>query len=262
MSVNSYLENLAGELILSSTEKDSIRTSINTLDTRLNSYFGSDIEEKFVFGSYPRVTILPRKVDENSDIDYMVVFDNSYNYKPQTFLDKLRRFAVIKYSTSEIHQSSPTIVLELNHIKFELVPAYRNYLGTYYISDGNGGWIATYPNDFNSRLTRTNNNNNYKIKPLVRLIKEWNVKVNNHELTSYKIEERIAYNMDCAYLYCVNYVDYVKKAFNELKYITDSISVRNRIDLALSRIDKAIEYENDNMPYSALGEIKKVFPEV
>ena len=91
MSINSYLENLAGELILSSTEKDSIRTSINTLDTRLNSYFGSEIEEKFVFGSYPRVTILPRKVDENSDIDYMVVFDNSYNYKPQTFLDKLRR---------------------------------------------------------------------------------------------------------------------------------------------------------------------------
>ena len=87
MSVNSYLENLAGELILSSTEKDSIRISINTLYTRLNSYFESDIEEKFVFGSYSRVTILPRKVDENSDIDCMVVFDNSINYKPQNFLD-------------------------------------------------------------------------------------------------------------------------------------------------------------------------------
>lgn len=262
MSVNSYLENLAGELILSSTEKDSIRISINTLYTRLNLYFESDIEEKFVFGSYSRVTILPRKVDENSDIDCMIVFDNSNNYKPQTFLDKLRRFAKAKYSTSEIYQSSPTIVLELNHIKFELVPAYKSYSGIYYISDGNGGWMATYPNDFNVQLTKANNNNFFKVKPLVRLIKEWNVKVNYHDLTSYKIEERIAYNMVYSYYSCTSYVDYVKEAFKELKNITYSSSVRNRIDLALSRIDKAIEYENDNMLYLALVEIKKVFPEV
>lgn len=263
MSINSYLENLAGELILSSLEKDSIKTSINALKIRLNSYFESEIEEQFVFGSYPRVTILPRKVDDDSDIDYMIVFDNLNNYKPQTFLDRLRRFAEIKYSTSEIYQSSPTMVLELNHIKFELVPAYKSYSGMYYISDGNGGWMSTYPNDFNEQLTKANNNNNmYKIKPLVRLIKEWNVKVNYHDLTSYKIEERIAYNMTYSYYSCTSYVDYVKKAFNELKNITYSTSVKNRIDLALSRIDRATEYENDNMPYTALGEIKKVFPEV
>ncbi len=262
MSVNSYLENLAGKLILSSSEKDSIKTSIDTLEYRLNSYFGSDIEEQFEFGSYPRVTILPRKVDDDSDVDYMVVFDNSNNYKPQTFLDRLRKFAEAKYSTSEIYQSSPTMVLELNHIKFELVPAYKSYSGTYYISDGKGGWMSTFPNDFNSQLTKANNNNSYKIKPLVRLIKEWNVKVNYHDLTSYKIEERIAYNMDYSYIYCTSYTDYAKEAFNQLKNITYDSSIRNRIDTALERIDKALKYEKDNMPYSALGEIKKVFPEV
>lgn len=262
MSVNSYLDDLAGKLILTTSEKDSIKTSIDTLKSRLNSYFGSEVKEQFEFGSYTRATILPRKVDEDSDIDYMVVFDNSNNYKPQTFLDKLRRFAEAKYSTSEIYQSSPTMVLELNHIKFELVPAYKSYSGTYYISDGNGGWMATYPNDFNTQLTTANNNNSYKIKPLVRLIKEWNVKVNYHDLTSYKIEERIAYNMTYSYYSCTSYVSYIKKAFNELKNITYNTSVKNRIDLALSRIDKAIEYENDNMPYTALIEIKKVFPEV
>ena len=94
-----------------------------------------NIEEKFNFGSYTRVTILQRKADEESDVDYMVVFDNSNNYTPQTFLDRLKRFAETKYSTSEIYQSSPTIVLELNNIKFELVPAYKN-LATYYIPEG------------------------------------------------------------------------------------------------------------------------------
>lgn len=262
MSVNSYLENVASKLILSDSEKNSISTSISTLEYRLNSYFGSELEEHFTFGSYARVTILPRKVDENSDVDYMVVFDNTNNYKPQTFLDRLKRFAEEKYSTSEIYQSSPTIVLELNHIKFELVPAYKTYLGTYYISDGNGSWMATYPNDFNSQLTKTNNNNSYKIKPLVRLIKEWNVKVNYHDLTSYKIEERIAYNMNYSYFSCTSYTDYVKEAFNQLKNITYDSSIRSRIDIAISRVNKALDYEKDNMPYTALGEIKKVFPEV
>ena len=44
-------------------------------------------------------------------------------------------------------------------------------------------------------------------------------------------------------------------------FVYDS-SIRNRIDTALERIDKALKYEKDNMPYSALGEITKVFPEV
>ena len=56
MSVNSYLEDLANKLILSSSEKDSITTSINTLKIRLDSYFGSELEEHFTFGSYARVT--------------------------------------------------------------------------------------------------------------------------------------------------------------------------------------------------------------
>lgn len=261
MSVKSYLDNCASTLVLSTNEKDSITTSISTLESRLNSYFGSSIKEKFKFGSYTRGTILPRKADENSDIDYMVVFDNTYNYKPQTFLDRLKKFAQERYSTSEIYQSYPTIVLELNHIKFELVPAYKSF-GTYYIPNGNDSWIDTYPNDFNNKLIEANNNNSYKIKPVVRLMKHWNVNINDHNLTSYRIEERIAYNMTYAYFSCSTYTDYIKRAFNELKNITYNSTTLNRIDKAIERINKAIEYENDNMPYSALAEIKKVFPEV
>ena len=260
MSVNSYLENLASNLILSSTEKDNIKISINTLETRLNLYFGNDIEEKFTFGSYPRVTILPRSVDSNSDIDFMIVFDNSNNYKPQTFLDRLRRFAESKYSNSEIYQSSPTIVLELHHIKFELVPAYKS-LNTYYIPDGNGGWMSTYPNDFNKQLTEANNNNGYKIKPVVRLIKEWNVKNNYHKLTSYKIEEKIAYNMTYSYVTCKSYTDYLKKAFSLIRNISFDSSINNRIDKAIDKIDEALKLESDGLPYSASQKIKEVFPE-
>ena len=261
MSINSYLENCASSLVLSTKEKDSITTSIETLENRLELYFGTDIIEKFKFGSYTRGTILPRKVDDNSDIDYMVVFDNYNNYNPQTFLDRLKRFALSKYSTSEIHQSFPTIVLELNHIKFELVPAYK-YSGTYYIPNGNGGWMPTYPNAFNDKLIETNSYNSSKIKPLVRLLKHWNVNINSHALTSYQIEERIAYNMQFAFIYCSSYADYVKAGFKELKNIAKDYNTLNRIYRALEIIENAIKYENTNAPYLAALEIEKIFPEV
>ena len=76
MSVNSYLCLLASELVLSGNEKNSITTSIETLKRRLGSYFAQEeIKDNFIFGSYTRFTILPRKFDDESDIDFMIVFD-------------------------------------------------------------------------------------------------------------------------------------------------------------------------------------------
>jgi len=75
MSINSYLQQLASDLVLSESEKSSITTSINTIKSRLESYF-SDVTEKKTFGSYVRSTILPRKADSQSDVDLMVVFLN------------------------------------------------------------------------------------------------------------------------------------------------------------------------------------------
>ena len=256
MSINSYLQQLASDLVLSESEKSSITTSINTIKSRLESYF-SDVTEKKTFGSYVRSTILPRKADSQSDVDLMVVFSNPNGYKPQSFLKRLKSFSEYYYSRSEIYQSSPTIVLELNHIKFELTPAYVDY-GNYYIPNGSSEWIYTDPDGFYDTLTRCNVNNAYKIKPVVRLIKHWNIQKNNRDLASYYLEKRIAEDMMYSYSTCTSYTEYVKKALQVLKYSTDC----NRIDTAISHIDKALEYEADNMPCTALIEIKKAFPEV
>ncbi len=50
MSVNSYAESLSSNLVLSEIEKQSIRTSLSALRSRLNAYF-DNIEEMFEFGS-------------------------------------------------------------------------------------------------------------------------------------------------------------------------------------------------------------------
>ena len=256
MSVYSYLQSLASSLVLSTSEKDSITTSVNTIKSRLVGYF-SDVVEKKVFGSYFWEIILPRKVDEKSDVDIMVVFNNPYGYKPQSFLDRLKKFAEYYYSSSEIHQSSPSLVLELNHIKFELPPAYKNY-GIYYIPDGPSNWRTTDPDGFSDALIECNKNNGYKIKPVVRLLKHWNIQKNGRDLPSFLLEKTIAEELKYSYFSCTSYTDYLKAGLEKIKYKTDNNEVNN----ALESIKQALSYEQQNMPYSAEVEIKKVFPEI
>ena len=258
MSINSYLQRLGSSLVLSSLEKESISTSIDTLKTRLSNYFGSSIIEKKEYGSYVRETILPRKADEQSDIDIMVVFNNPYNYKPQTFLNKLKDFAEYYYNRSEIYQSSPTIVLELNHIKFELTPAYVVGYKMYYISKNSSEWMYTDIDGFYSKLNECNKKNMYKVKPSVRILKHWNIQNNNRDLASFELEKKLSEDLIYAFFQCTSYTDYLRYSLEKIKFSTNTI----RVDKAINSIDKALRLEAEGYPTLAEAEIKKVFPEV
>lgn len=258
MSVNTYLQGLGSSLVLSSSEKSSISTSVDTIKSRLTSYFGLSVTEKKLYGSYVRETILPRKADDKSDVDLMVVFSNPYGYKPQTFLNKLKEFAEYYYSRSEIYQSSPTIVLELNHIKFELTPAYKSSYGSFYIPMNSSEWMYTDPDGFYSKLTECNGNNGYKIKPVVRILKHWNIQKNYRALASFELEKKIAEELMYAYFSCTSYTDYLKYALEKIKYSTDY----SRVKKALDCIAEALRLETEGYPYSAESKIKEVFPEV
>jgi predicted nucleotidyltransferase len=192
VTVNSYLTNLANSAIIRDSEKQNIARSISTLQTRLNSYFGSQLKRQVVFGSYTRNTILPRTMDQNSDIDYMIVFADS-SFTPQRYLNQLRQFSATYYGQSEIFQSNPTMVLSLNHIKLELVPAIDDWFHGLRIpakAASYQNWMDTDPNDFNSSLTSKNQSNNSLIKPLVRLVKYWNAK-NGYVFESYDLEQKV-----------------------------------------------------------------------
>lgn len=254
MSVNSYLKSLGSDLVLSSSEKESIAISVENIKSKINSYF-DDVEDILVFGSYGRETILPRKADEKSDVDMMVIFKNPYKYKPQSFLNRLKIFVEAKYTRSEIHQSSPTIVLELNHIMFELTPAYVEY-GLKYIPNGPSDWMYSNPTALASSIQECNKNNAYKIKPVVRLLKYWNVQKNYRDYKSYIIESKIADNMKYSYFSCTSYTDYLLEA---LRYI-NPYGLDSRANTLKSTIEEALKLEEDGYPYSAEAKIKEKFP--
>lgn len=204
MSINSYLTNLANSAVLRDSEKASIQRSIATLQSRINTHFSdnslvaSQIARHFIFGSHTRGTILPRSFDRQSDVDYMIVF-NDASATPQTYLNRLKRFVDAYYSSSEIKQSNPTIVLNLHHIKFELVPAIEKIFFGLHIparAASSDDWISTNPNDFNQSLTQKNQEYNNLVKPVARLAKYWNAK-NGYPFASFELEQKVVeYNYD------------------------------------------------------------------
>jgi predicted nucleotidyltransferase len=256
MSVLSFFTNTASSAVLSTTEQSSITTSISTLQSRMSSHFATGvIKQHFRFGSSTRGTILPRAMDEKSDIDYMIVFSEN-NATPQTYLNRLKAFVEKYYASSEIRQSSPTIVLELNHIKFDLVPATMDWYGGFQIPNGSGGWMSTNPNDFNTTLESANKANASLIKPSIRLMKYWNAK-SEYPFESFGLEKWIC---GLHFWGASNQRDYLFSVFDNLNAdYSNAQWINNEVTRAKNIVSTVRQYERDGMPVSAETEVKKLF---
>jgi hypothetical protein len=182
----------------------------------------------------------------------MVVFKEG-GYTPQTYLDRLRKFVEKYYSTSEISQSNPTIVLNLNHIRFELVPALARAgkAGQYQIPKGPSQWQDTNPNDFNSKLTSKNNSEKSLLKPTIRLAKYWNAKA-GFVYDSYGFEKWI---VDLSFWGCSNQTDYLFKVFESLN-LPDQQGHPQKVQRAKDIIKQVRAHEQNGMPGSAETEVK------
>jgi hypothetical protein len=187
--IGPYLLNLQQRTSMSARETESINVSLRTLRSRLSSFFRGELNSHFIFGSAQRGTMLPRAYDDASDVDYMVVWQQT-GARPQTYLDRLKRFVENSYSQSEVWQSSPTIVLELNHIKFELVPALRSST-SFIIPSGPNDWRSTDPYGFSAQLDQFDQVRNGLIRPTVKIAKTWNAKA-GRVFESFDLEQRVA----------------------------------------------------------------------
>lgn len=263
MTVSSYLNSLSNAAIIRDDEKLSINISTQAINNRLKQYFGSEITEPFPFGSYTRGTILPRSFDAHSDVDYMVVFRNS-SYTPQTYLNRLKNFVENYYVRSEIAQSHPCIVLSLNHIKFELVPAVNNFWSGYNIpgkSSTPNFWISTNPNDVNSSLVQKNQSHGNLVKPLIRLVKYWNAS-NGYVFESFDLEKKViaadlggfwGTKPDLRVYFC-NFMRTLYISFLDPQWKQDRVSKMK------NSIEKIIQYENAGLASQAEHELKKLLP--
>lgn len=259
ISLNSYLDDIASKLIIKDSEKTAITNSLDVFKYRMKDYFkyheSVDLKEIKVFGSYDRDTNLPQAIDSSTDVDIMLVMEDD-GCTPQTYLDRIRRAVETKYSTSYIKQSSPTIVLQMQHIKFEITPALMEY-GCYRIKNGDNGWMNTYClTDFND-LTNANKENHYMVKPTIRLLKYWNVSKNYKAISSYELEKRIVsyYRLNRYYGYDTK--QYLLNGFKQLQSISMANFQRERLEKAIEKVQEAIndEPQYQTVPYEEMKEV-------
>lgn len=263
MSLNSYLDEIASKLIIKGTEKESIQNSISVFKSRMQDYFlyheVVGLKEVKVFGSYHRDTNLPQRVDYGTDVDIMLVMDDD-GVTPQTYLDRVRRAVEAKYATSSIKQSSPTIVLQMQHIKFEITPAILDG-GLYKIKNSSNEWMYTFCATDLSNLTSANKNNHYMIKPAIRLVKYWNKSKNYGTFASYEIEKAIVnYYSMCQYD-GYNTKQYLLSALKSIRKLAVYEYQKERLQKAIDNVQEAIEDE-DKYPSIALDELKRVIGEL
>lgn len=263
MSVKSHLRSLASDLYISpsSDEAESIETSISAIERRLDRYFDDKKQNGIQFGSSTRGTMLPRSADPESDIDYMIVFKNGGDYKPQTLMDRLRRFANKYYKRSEIRQSRPTVVLELNHLMFDLVPAYKDLLGTLRIPAPNSNfeeWTSTDPKGFKDTLQRRNKQSGWTLKKVVRLVKYWNAR-RDYVYTPYELEKKVAKK---TYVLCNDIWDYFSSAMGSLNRHSLPDYKSRKVRVAQDRIDTAKTALKNDKPAKAERKVRKVVPKL
>lgn len=196
-SLNTYLLGLASSFFIShgSTERNQIINSIVTLQSRLNSFFGTDVKAIKIFGSWDRDTTLPRKYDFYSDVDIMIIFDHeNLNKTAETYRTWLKTFAEQKYSSSIVQKDFPTVRLDMNHITFDLIPTrvtnILNIIEIHYIPDSGNNWMTTEPFKFTQKVKDKHSEKNYIVKPVLRLIKAWNIQA-GYPFDSYLLEKEI-----------------------------------------------------------------------
>lgn len=187
-----YLWAIANQALISKEERTKIDVSIRTLEKRLTEHFdGSVIAQKIPFGSHQRNTMLPRRMDEYSDVDYMIVFSDR-DKKPEAYLNRLKGFIRNKYPKSLVYQDHPTVALDMHHIRVELVPAINSiWDGINIPSKGSiFKWMATDPHDLQKKIDAHDKVHEGRIRPLIRIVKYWNA-INGYPFESYLLEKEI-----------------------------------------------------------------------
>jgi predicted nucleotidyltransferase len=192
--INTYLSKLSTKLSIQKDEKEKIDKSISFLIGKIWERFQDRLDKVEVFGSYDRGTALSQNFDKSSDVDILIIFKTN-DYQPETFLKHLNELADKLYSRSDVSPDHPAITIVLDHVKFELVPAYWQSV---FLSDDQLKipaprnkeikWITTNPLKLKSDLNEKDSKENNMVTRLIKIIKYFNA-LNGKPYDSYVIEK-------------------------------------------------------------------------
>ena len=187
-SIDKFIENIT----VTDRQEESINTSFDNLkDNLMKDESDLSVKEVFLNGSYQRDTII-RPLD---DIDLFAVIDqtdyaeNGNDPKPQSVLTKFKTYlnSLSEYK-DKVKQDRPCVTVVLSDKKFDILPSLRKTGALYIPNSDLSGWIYTDPITHTDNLNEVHRNRNYKVKPIVKAVKQWK-RENCQAIPSFHIEE-------------------------------------------------------------------------
>jgi hypothetical protein len=181
------------KLLLTDTQKDTVNSRKSNTHGYLKDSFGAasdlPLQKTKLIGSADRATII-RPLD---DIDVMAVFENKdnvfekYRYDSQSFLYRIRD-ALSGYQVKIVGARGQAVRLfykDAPHV--DIAPVFHWNSGGYALPNGSGGWLTTDPDVHDDYMSKRNQELNYNLKPVVRMLKRWN-NVHSKRLKSFHLE--------------------------------------------------------------------------
>lgn len=187
-----------------------------TIRARIDSEF--TLRKWLVAGSYSRESWIHGASDVDvlaivarDDIRHGGAYVSSY-----TTLDNFRKALEGRFWNTHVYRDIHAVVIHFNDCKVEVVPAFfekmienngRQY-PLYSIPDGNGGWMSTSPELYNSYIDGQNKAAGGKLRYTAQLLKFWReCRSPRIPLSSFHIEMALAYEETCkgikSYAECV-----------------------------------------------------------
>lgn len=255
MDANTYLTNLDKNLILEKDKKEKIEKSIGFIKQKLWGIFQERLAEVKVFGSFAKETYITQ--DNDADVDLLVVF-KSKDFQPQTYLNQIKSFANDHYTRSNIYPDHPTIAIEMEHVKFEIVPSI--YVSSEEVRipaprTKDLRWILSNPTRIQTKLNEKDKNNKGLIRPLIRILKYWNY-LNDKPYNSFELEKYVVNRLyDCKDL-----KEYFYSATIGLTDISQTIEQKKFYENAKERRRRLRALETYNLPEYIETELTTFLP--
>jgi hypothetical protein len=166
-----------------STRQQNVRDAVESEMTVLDS---------FLTGSYRRNTMIAPLSEADADV-FIILHPDYYEQNGQaSLLDKIKRILRKTYTkTPEISRNGQAVTITFTDFQVDVVPAFYRDGGGFLIPDSIlQRWIATDPKIHVEIWSKSNNDHNGDIVPLIKMIKGWN-KQHSGLLRSFHLETLI-----------------------------------------------------------------------
>lgn len=255
-------------------EKDAKTKYTGVCKTLHNAYYNNSYDEKtkFLFGSYKTKTNI-RPLSEDQDVDVLFkipeeTYNKFKNYNgngPSALLQEIKGVLKNTYTTTDTIKGWGKVVL----IKFsddthnvEVLPAFELENKTFKIpnSENGGSWDNFDPRSQIENFNSSNSKTNSLTADLTRMMKTWIKNTASLNYKSYNLLNDIINFLEKYYKNGANYSEYhlvIKDFFQYIKTLNSNFV--SYIQTASDRVDKAIEFMNQENYRDASLEWRKIF---